>query len=841
MPDRDDGPLIGRDRELAELAANVEMAEHGPACVLICGDAGVGKSALLRAAARHGRRTVRLTGDAEPARVLEQLTGDGPVLLLADDLRPEALLSLTESVCHASTGRVALLAAARDEAVPSGLSSAVQRLYLRPLAEDDAARLLDAEFPATAARDRRDILRRAAGNPLALRILSDPGGQVPAEFTQRVRALPATTRWLLLHAALADDAEHVGTLTEAARCSPDLRDWEPAERAGLVTIHRGQVRFRHPLLRAACAAGRSVSDVVRAHHGLASAVGDPQRRVRHLTESTTGTDEPVAAVLEAAAEAAMSRTDFFQAAEAFQAAAERGAGEKAALRYARATFAAHRSGHPEWAIELYGRTADADPDPDAAGVAAYGAAFSLVHTVQPWPAFELAARAIRRGPRDRRVTLMLAFVAANAAFYSGAAAHREQLPHLLARAGDGDSPPPGRELIPPLDDTVIRAAVLAVSDPGRHGRSVDYPLPAGSRPADLLHMAFTGTMAFLRDDSPRAANDLRVVFDASVRSDGIGSAVSSCHLMILAMIDSGRWADAASRLDEAERLAAVQSVPVLRVFVPVFRTILRALRGAGPAAEPEPLPLLTGTSEIETLTQRAAGLTALAAGDHPRAYSHFRRMFDEDGEPQHFFFGPRSLPQLAMTAARTGHLADGQRILGRCRAVAGPAPTTRMTMLLAHAGALLDETERAGPLFEDAIEDPERALRWPLEFAEAQLNYGLWLRGRRRTHEARAHLLAARDVFLRLGAHAHADQARRSLPIGLRPAGDPAPRPDAFTALTAQKQMIARMAAAGMTNRQIAERLFLSPRTVGSHLYRIYAELGVGTRHQLRTLIETGG
>jgi DNA-binding CsgD family transcriptional regulator len=216
-------------------------------------------------------------------------------------------------------------------------------------------------------------------------------------------------------------------------------------------------------------------------------------------------------------------------------------------------------------------------------------------------------------------------------------------------------------------------------------------------------------------------------------------------------------------------------------------------------------------------------------------------MFDVAGEPVHYFLGPRSLPQLAVAASGVGRRGRAQaqvrRILQGCRQRAGQEPTPRMAMLLSHAAALLDDGDETEDHFRRAVGDPDSAPQWPLELAEAQLNFALWLRRQRRVVEARPHLLAALDTFVRLGAGAHAEQARKYLPGGaLLDEVRPVTR-DAFDALSAQKQTIARLAAEGMSNREIAGRLFLSPRTVGSHLYDIYPLLGVSNRHQLRALL----
>ncbi|GAA2888165.1 LuxR family transcriptional regulator [Actinoplanes cyaneus] len=867
--------LFGRARELAGVAAMLDAAAYGPAALLFCGPAGVGKTALLGAATAEARRREYRIQHATPAAVPQpfgllrrllgtggaglpghlyrRLTGlwaprspggtpddaavvtalllalegssrGGPLLIVADDAHradQESLRLLGTALHHTSTERIALLLAARDGELPGPLINTISRYDVGPLAEDAAGRLLGACGSSADARTRGDILRRAAGNPLALRVLGDPGQRLPYEFLAQVRALPAPARRLLLHAALAGDGEHLGTLHRAAGVADWAAACAEAERAGLIVVRDGIVHFRHPLTRAACVAAETPANVARAHRELAAATDDVYRRARHLATLTPGRDASVAAALEAAADDALGRGDELAGATALQSAAEHSSSDlDAARHYARASLAAHRGGQPEWAIELAAKVTAATGDTDLTGVAACSAGLALVHAARPGEAFEVTARAARSGPRDAQVTLNAVLIAAVAALLSGVRAHREQLPELLSRAGnDGGRGKYATSMIPLAQAESVRWIVTMISDPATFAG--DCPEPAGP----LL----AGTAAFLRDESTRAAVRLGAVWNS-----GAPGAMFACYpLMVLALIDSGRWAEADRVLDRAVRVAAVGPVPFLDDLVPALRVTLQALRDDSATDLDAPSP--GATTLADSVRQRAVALRALTAGDYPRAYREFRRLFDEDGEPRHYFFGPRSLPQLALAAAHTGHAQEAARILARARRAAGAEPTARMVMLLAHAAALLDDTEES---FREALADPERALHWPLEYAEAQLNLGMWLCRRKRALDARPYLLAARDTFLRLGAGAHADQARRALPVALRPAGEPAPEADGFRRLTAQKQMIARMAAAGMSNREIADRFFLSPRTVGSHLYRIYAELGVGSRHQLRVIVD---
>lgn len=159
--------------------------------------------------------------------------------------------------------------------------------------------------------------------------------------------------------------------------------------------------------------------------------------------------------------------------------------------------------------------------------------------------------------------------------------------------------------------------------------------------------------------------------------------------------------------------------------------------------------------------------------------------------------------------------------------VAGLSP--RLAMLVAGATALLDDG--TNDAFERALRVPDATL-WPFDLARVHLTYGERLRRDRATSDARRHLSAAQDIFSQLGAAPWAARASSEL----RATGQPAAhdqRPDPVT-LTPQQQEIATLAAAGLTNKQIGERLFLSHRTVGTHLYQIFPKLGVTSRAALR-------
>jgi DNA-binding CsgD family transcriptional regulator len=122
----------------------------------------------------------------------------------------------------------------------------------------------------------------------------------------------------------------------------------------------------------------------------------------------------------------------------------------------------------------------------------------------------------------------------------------------------------------------------------------------------------------------------------------------------------------------------------------------------------------------------------------------------------------------------------------------------------------------------------------PFERARVRLSYGQWLRRERRHKDARPHLNAAAHVFRLLAATPWlAAAAHEQRAAGVRSGAAPA---DALSSLSPTERQVVLLAAEGLTNPEIAARLFVSPRTVGAHLYRSFAKLGVSNRTQLTAL-----
>jgi DNA-binding CsgD family transcriptional regulator len=152
----------------------------------------------------------------------------------------------------------------------------------------------------------------------------------------------------------------------------------------------------------------------------------------------------------------------------------------------------------------------------------------------------------------------------------------------------------------------------------------------------------------------------------------------------------------------------------------------------------------------------------------------------------------------------------------------------------AHSRAVLSEGEAAEHRYRESISRLGRTRLRP-DLARAHLLYGEWLRRERRRAEAREQLRTAHRMLEAMGMEAFADRAGREL----RATGERARKRTVATTteLTAQETQIARLARGGLSNPEIAARMFLSPRTVQYHLGNVFAKLGINSRSQLDRIL----
>ncbi len=296
-----------------------------------------------------------------------------------------------------------------------------------------------------------------------------------------------------------------------------------------------------------------------------------------------------------------------------------------------------------------------------------------------------------------------------------------------------------------------------------------------------------------------------------------------------------RWDLAASDADEARRLTEETGMAIDAVAALALESRLAAVRGEAERAEAlarevERVLLPMGTRAVLLYAQRARGLAALGDGRHEEAFEHLIRVFRPEDPAWHFSERYFVIGDLAEAALHAGRLEEARDLLEETEAAIEEMASPDGRVAVEFARAMLAEDDEADRLFQQALASVRS--RRPFVRARLQLAHGARLRRERRAVESRAPLRAARETFDALGAAAWAERAREEL----RASGvESRPRERAVTEdLTPQEMQIARLAASGLSNREIGQRLFLSHRTVSGHLYRAFPKLGITSRGQLR-------
>jgi DNA-binding CsgD family transcriptional regulator len=234
---------------------------------------------------------------------------------------------------------------------------------------------------------------------------------------------------------------------------------------------------------------------------------------------------------------------------------------------------------------------------------------------------------------------------------------------------------------------------------------------------------------------------------------------------------------------------------------------------------------------VQTFARHARGLSALGQGAFEEAYAQLAAISPPGALPACTAYALKIPLDLVEAAVRTGRVDEAAAHLHAMRAAGLPAVSGRLALMTAAAAALCASDGAASGLFAEALAVPG-ADRWPFDLARVHLAYGEHLRRHHAPAQARLHFEVALGVFRRLGARPWVARAGNELH-----ATGQTRRKNVYTSagvLTPQEREIALMAAAGMSNKQIGERLFLSHRTVGTHLYRAFPKLGITSRAALR-------
>ncbi|MEU0822629.1 ATP-binding protein [Streptomyces mirabilis] len=889
--------MIGRDKELRTLRRLLAdaAAGHGSA-MLIHGAAGVGKSALLRTvgaeAIESGFKVLRTSGvepeqwlpfaalqmllqpvahgmkdlsaphrsalsgafgvrDTEPEiyrvglAVLELLADEAnqqPLLLLVDDLQwiDSSSRDVLKFVARRTNDlAIQVIAAAR---IQYSESYVLLDIPLQPLSRPAAAELLDVGAPDLLASLRALILERAAGNPLALVELPKAVQGVTAQmddlpltqrledaFSARSDSVSRECRTLLLVLAAEPSAPLNLLLELSSRISGSAVSVDAVQEAvdaDLVTLVGYTAEFRHPLMRTAIYTHATLADRLATHRALASVMDDtPERQLAHEAAATIGPDEELAARLERFADVSQARGQAAAAVPALRQAADLvlDAQRRTGI-LVRAAELSSEINHRISVQMLLNRT-------DMSGLGRVERARLMV--VSDSSAFE-------PGEPQRRIQEMV--TAAAGAFDAGAGDVAE---NLLWRASarcffqDGEAQVRAQAAAEldrwnPDPNAPHVLAVRAYTEPFRHGADVIARLGgirADHQDGRMLH--FLGSGAMVIGDISRATQYLALA-TAAWRSQG--------RLGLLARSLAASWPQVylgqleRAREESAEGLTLAEETGEWIVWLGLKATagLVAALRGETEQAarmigELRLHSLFLGMPFVTVMAQQTDGLLALFDGRAMEAYDVLARAFDPVDPHYHSVSRWLLAPDLADAAVAAGTVKQARELLADLPDLTRRLPSEMMVVAHAYTEAVLAPDDTAEERYAAAL--AALPADWTLSRARLHLHHGRWLRRQRRNVDARHPLRLARTEFDRVGAQPWAEMAREQL----RATGESNGRRHANTGeqLSAQEMQIAVLASQGLSNREIGQRLFISHRTVGAHLYRIYPRLGITGRGKL--------
>jgi len=737
--------------------------------------------------------------------------------------------------------------------IPSSELAGLAELRIEGLEEADAEALLDSVLTGPLdARVRDQILAETHGNPLALLELPRgltaqqlaggfgvpgavrlPGG-IDESFRQRVHALPERARQLLLIAAAEPVGDQALVWRAAAKLGVGAEAAAPGTEAGLIEFGT-RVRFRHPLVRSTVYGSALAQERQKVHAALAEVTDpqlDPDRRAWHRAHAVPGPDEAVAAELERSADRAQARGGVAAAAAFLERATMLTLDPKKRTERALAAASANlRAGAFDAVRHLLSvAEAGASTDMQQARIDLLGADLAFV-TNRGSDAPSLLLKAAKRlEPIDADLSRATYLQALCSAMFAGRLALGGG---VLEVASDVEAaPPPTRA--PRAPDFLLDGLVSHYNTGYAAGlpilrKALDVFGTGMSVEEQLRWYWVAGIVAghVWDDDRWQMLSDQHVQLARDVGAlSELPMALSSCAFILLF---AGDLAEAAALVQELQ--AAMEATGT--TLAPYAGMGLEAFCGR----QAETAALVEATIEDVSLRGEGNGIavaewaTAVlnnGVGDYPKAMAAAQRATDHPGE----MISPTwALVELIEAAVRSGKSETAAEALRRLAEITSASGTNWALGVEARSRALLSDGDTAERLYRESIERLGRT-RIRADLARSYLLYGEWLRRRRRRIDARAQLRVAHDMLDAMGMDAFAERARRELEA----TGETTRKRSVATAdeqLTAQEALIARMARDGLSNPEIAARLFISARTVQYHLRKVFVKLGIESRTQL--------
>ena len=900
--------MIGRAQEEALISQLLADAKQGhSAALVIRGEAGVGKSALLDYAVHEAGdfavlRGVGIEGEADLAYaalhqillpvfdliprlphpqgdalraafalsddmvderfrvsvgvlgLLSEAAEDGPVLCIVDDAQwldqasADSLL-FTARRLHAES--VVLLFGVRDLTKRPFEARDVSELRLDTLSAQDARQLLSSRLGRSAVAGAVEwLLDNAQGNPLALMEL--PGtltqqqlaGLDPIErrvaspttveqiYLERVEHLPNSTRRLLLLAA-AEDTGARATIERAATVMRlDVVDLEPAEAVGLIRVDSERLEFRHPLVRSAVYRAATFTDRETTHRALAVASateGSPDRAAWHRAAATVGADEDVARALETTAERARLRSGHAAAASALERAAGLSSDDRSrGRRLVGAAQAAWSAGYPERAISMLDRAAGlVDETALLADIAGLRGVIqwrcgSLVEACNT-----LVGGAALISPVDQRRALEILADAALAAWDMG---DYERLAEIGDRVAalqvDGD-------VHPLLKRVLVSLIAMTQGEPPPNLETLSDDLSRAVELDDARLVVWSAITAELAGDEELERTLIK-------RSETLARATTDVSRLIVVLESTSVQGflagdlSVASEATEGVQLALEAGLSNAGNLNRAALAWIAAVQGRDEDCRQQAATVIerarpNGHGIALAIAEWAIALLDLGTGHPEDAAARLMDLHHAPSGTGHPFYTLNSAPDLIEASIRSGRRQTGEQTMPLLPA----AHSEGAPWALAYAArcrALLSEGSEAETEFRRALQLHDLGSN-RFDKARTELLFGEFLRRERRRSDARDQLRSALATFERLRAEPWAERTRTEL----RATGETARKRDPSTLhdLTPQELQIARLVAEGLSNKEAAAQLFLSPRTVEYHLRKVFTKLGIGSRAEL--------
>jgi DNA-binding CsgD family transcriptional regulator len=792
--------------------------------------------------------------------LLAELAAERPLLCLVDDVQwldqasSEALLFAARRL-HADP--IAMLFAVRETGQPFP-TPGIEVLRLAGLPRDDATALLDRHAPGLTAPVRARVLEESGGNPLGLIELAAAfsaaersgtpdvaqqigplpvTGRVQDAFRSQIASLPDATRLLLVAAAADGTADIHAVLGVAGSLGVSTADLAPAERVNLVALSDDRVAFRHPLIRAAAYQSAPYHQRRAVHLAFAEALtgaSEADRRAWHLAAATTRPDEDVAGELERTAQRAQLRGGAMAVSAAYERAARLSTDADAkARRIAKAARAAYDAGRPDRTTRLATEAASRTSDPAVVAEATFLNAQVAYERTSPEAdttlALEAAELIIQSDP-ERAVSMLTEAIGAG----RDACAHdliRQAVQHLQTLRL-----PPDSELVPLVEaeigwghlfDGTVEPAVgpmRSLMRTAREGTITSY-----------LHRVIAGFSGLLVGDDEGSIAVMESLL-ADARAEGALTWIPyAVEILALGRLLRGQFRVAETELAEGVSLAVDLDMDMQLIVLQAIGAWLAAVSGDAARCRSLAEGALQRSTEHPTIAAVASwglGLLDLAAG---RPDAALDRLDGVCSGPARHDVLIRAVPDQVEAAVHGGRADRAHHHLAAFDHWARHTGSPLATALSHRCHALVGTEAEAEGHYAAALAIAV-ARRAPYDEARTRLVYGEWLRRRRRRADARVQLVEAMDTFERLGASRWAERARAELRVlGERPVAK-VHDVDVLKRLTPQELQVVRLAADGSSNREIAAQLFLSPRTVGHHLYKAYPKLGVSRRVELAKL-----